>query len=43
MKLALAVIVLIVFGLSFVADHQWRKWIAQRRAERDNSDRTPHS
>jgi hypothetical protein len=43
MKLALAIVALIVFALSFVADHKWRKWISQRRAERDNPDHTPHS
>jgi hypothetical protein len=33
MKLALAIVVLVVFALSFVADYRWRKWMAQRRAE----------
>jgi hypothetical protein len=33
MKLALAIVVLVVFALSFVADYKWRKWMAQRRAE----------
>ena len=32
MKLALAIVVLIVFALSFVADYKWRKWMAQRRS-----------
>jgi hypothetical protein len=32
MKLALAIVVLVVFALSFVADYKWRKWMAQRRA-----------
>lgn len=36
MKLALAIIVLLVFALSLVADYKWRKWIAQRRSGRDH-------
>jgi hypothetical protein len=40
MKLALAIVVLLVFALSFVADYKWRQWMAQRRAGRD---RTPRS
>ena len=35
MKLALAILVLIVFALSFVADYKWRQWMATRRAEHD--------
>jgi hypothetical protein len=37
MKLALAILVLVVFALSFVADYKWRKWMAQRRAEHQHS------
>ena len=33
MKLALVIVVVIVFALSLVADYKWRKWMAQRRAE----------
>lgn len=33
MKLTLAIVVLIVFALSFVADYKWRRWMAKRRAE----------
>jgi hypothetical protein len=33
MKLLLAIVVLLVFALSLVADYKWRKWMAQRRAE----------
>lgn len=39
MKLALAIVVLLVFALSFVADYKWRKWIARRRAEHPPRDR----
>jgi hypothetical protein len=40
MKLALAIIVLLVFALSFLADYKWRKWISQRRPDHD-PDQTP--
>lgn len=43
MKLFLAIVVLVVAALSFVADYQWRKWMAQRRAEHNHSDPTPRS
>jgi len=33
MKLFLAIIVLLVFALSLLADYKWRKWMAQRRLE----------
>jgi len=33
MKIALAILVLIVFALSFTADYKWRQWMARRRAE----------
>jgi hypothetical protein len=39
MKVVLAIVVLIVFALSFVADYRWRRWMAKRRAERDDSAR----
>ncbi len=31
MKLALAILALVVFALSFVADYKWRQWMAKRR------------
>ncbi|MGA8089221.1 MAG: hypothetical protein WCA10_18250 [Terracidiphilus sp.] len=40
MKLALAILVLIVFALSFVADYKWRKWMNKRRADHDASQAT---
>lgn len=30
MKLALAIVVLVVFALSLWADHKWRQWIKKR-------------
>ena len=33
MKLTLAILALVVFALSFVADYKWRRWMARRRAE----------
>jgi hypothetical protein len=35
MKLALAILALVVFVLSFVADYKWRQWMARRRAQDD--------
>ena len=35
MKFVLAIVVLIVFALSFVADYKWRQWMAKRRNDRD--------
>ena len=35
MKLALAILALIVFALSFLADYKWRQWMARRRTEHD--------
>ena len=42
MKLALAILALVVFALSFVADYKWRQWMANRRAGHDPSE-TPGS
>jgi len=36
MKLILAILVLIVFAVSFVADYKWRQWMAKRRAEHND-------
>jgi len=36
MKFALAIVVLVVFALSFVADYKWRQWIKSRRANPDS-------
>ena len=38
MKLLLAIVVLVVFALSFLADYKWRQWMARRRAEHDRHD-----
>jgi hypothetical protein len=35
MKVLLAILVLIVFALSFVADYKWRQWMAKRRSDLD--------
>jgi hypothetical protein len=35
MKLTLAILALIVFALSFVADYKWRQWMNKRRADHD--------
>ena len=36
MKFLLAIVVLLVFALSLVADYKWRKWMAQLRAEHED-------
>jgi hypothetical protein len=43
MKLALAILVLVVFALSFVADYKWRQWMARRRASHDPSEASSQS
>jgi len=35
MKFVLAIVVLIAFALSFVADYKWRQWMAKRRPNHD--------
>ncbi len=37
MKLALAILALVVFALSFAADYKWRQWMAKRRADHDQT------
>jgi hypothetical protein len=39
MKLALAILALIVFALSFWADYKWRQWMKTRRSSSDPHDR----
>ena len=41
MKLFLAIVVLLVFALSLLADYKWRKWMAQRRAEHPPENQNP--
>jgi hypothetical protein len=43
MKLTLAILVLIVFVLSFVADYKWRQWMAKRRANDNTVPDSNHS
>ena len=35
MKLALAIVAILIVGLSFFADYKWRRWMAERRRDRD--------
>jgi len=35
MKIVLAIVVIVVFALSFVADYKWRQWMAKRPGRRD--------
>ena len=39
MKFVLAILVLVVFALSFVADYKWRKWMNKRRADHEATHR----
>lgn len=41
MRLGLAIVVLLVFALSLVADYKWRKWISRRRADHNHPDPPP--
>jgi hypothetical protein len=34
MKMVLAIVVVVVVAASFIADYKWRKWMAERRRER---------
>jgi hypothetical protein len=35
MKLILAIVVILVMAGSFYADYRWRKWMAERRRDRE--------
>jgi hypothetical protein len=35
MKLALAIVVIVLVVGSFVADYKWRKWVRERRHDRE--------
>jgi hypothetical protein len=35
MKFLLAIVAIVLVVASLIADHQWRKWIADRRRARD--------
>ncbi|MFP5236782.1 MAG: hypothetical protein ACLGSD_12845 [Acidobacteriota bacterium] len=39
MKIALAIVVLVLLVGSLIADHKWRQWIAARKHDRQD----PHS
>lgn len=41
MKLFLAIIVVLVFVLSLVADYKWRQWMSRRRSEQDHTNHSP--
>ena len=40
MKLALAIIVILIVAGSIFADYKWRRWMADRRRDRDQSSRS---
>jgi hypothetical protein len=37
MKLALAIIAVLIVAVSFFADYKWRRWMADRRRNSDHS------
>jgi hypothetical protein len=39
MKIALAIVVVLVFACSFFADYKWRKWMEARRRQRGAEER----
>ena len=41
MHLALAILALIVFGLSLLADYKWRKWMKTRRETQHDQPQNP--
>jgi hypothetical protein len=40
-KLLFCVVVLLLVGLSLMADYKWKRWIAARKQERDSPPRDP--
>ena len=36
MKLILIILAVLIIGGSVFADHKWRKWMSERRRERDH-------
>lgn len=40
MKLALAIVAILVLAASFYADYKWRRWMAARRQDHDKTDRS---
>jgi hypothetical protein len=38
MKLALIIIVLTLIAASFYADYRWKRWMEDRKAERDKEN-----
>jgi len=41
MKLTLAILALVVFALSFWADHKWRQWMKTRRESHPDKPHDP--
>jgi len=41
MKFVLAILALVVFALSFVADYKWRAWMNKRRAGHEAAHPSP--
>jgi hypothetical protein len=37
MKIAVGIVVVLLAAASFLADYKWRRWMAARRADREQS------
>ena len=36
MKIFLGIVVIVLMAVSFIADYKWRKWMAERKRDRDH-------
>ena len=43
MKTLLAIVIVVIVIASFFADYKWRRWIATRRRDHDDTHSTPRS
>ena len=42
MKITLAILALVVFAVSLVADYKWRQWMQRRRADQQAGSDSKH-
>jgi hypothetical protein len=42
MKLLFGLTILVLIAVSFIADYQWKKWIAARKQDRDREEYNNH-
>ena len=43
MKLLLAIVAVVLIAVTLYADYRWRRWMAARKREHDQSDSGNHS